>query len=69
VRGSGEPTRQTGSTDVHGSPGPVYHGERDLSRIADCAYMEALPRPGWSVEAVLSPLPEPEDFLPEGAVP
>jgi hypothetical protein len=47
----------------------VYHGERDLSRIADCAYMEALPRPGWSVEAVLSPLPEPEDFLPEGAVP
>lgn len=29
--------------------------ERDLSRIADCAYMEALPRPGWSVETDLPP--------------
>jgi len=31
--------------------------ERDLSRIADCAYTEALLHPGWSVETVLPPLP------------
>ena len=32
-------------------------GERDLYRIADCAYTEALLHPGWSVETVLPPLP------------
>jgi hypothetical protein len=42
--------------------------ERDLYWIADCAYTEALLHPGWSVEADLPPLPEPEE-LPEDAVP
>ena len=42
--------------------------ERDLSRIADCAYTEALLHPGWSVETDLPPLPEPEE-IPEGVVP
>jgi hypothetical protein len=32
-------------------------GERDLSRIAGCACMEALLHPGRSVKADLSPLP------------
>ncbi len=43
-------------------------GERDLSRITDCAYTEALLHPGWPVETDLPPLLEAE-VLPEGAVP
>ena len=42
--------------------------ERDLYWIADCAYIEALLHPGWSVETDLSPLPELEE-LPEDAIP
>ena len=32
--------------------------ERDLSRIADCAYTGAMRHPGWSVKTDLPPLPE-----------
>ena len=42
--------------------------ERDLYWIADCAYVEALLHPGWSVKPDLPPLPDPEE-LPEDAVP
>ena len=44
------------------------HGERDLYRIAGCAYTEALLYTRWSMETDLPPLPEPEELL-EGAIP
>ena len=56
------------------APGPWsfladrMYGDRDLYWIADCAYMEALLHPEWSVETDLPPLPEGEE-LPEDAVP
>jgi len=76
VRGEGDDPHAPDRIDyeVRGSPGPWsflldrMKDERDLYWIADCAYTEALLHPGWSVEADLPPLPEPEE-LPEDAVP